>query len=235
MQPYFFPYFGHFCLIAHTDSWVVFDVTQYTPKAWMNRNRVLHPSAGWNYVTVPLANASISIKTCQAKILDVESAKKSILGKISHYKRRAPYFKNVESLVHDVFSVGANDSLVNLNLRGLRSVCEYLGIPFKDQLCSELNLRLPSIMHPGQWALEISSFLGASDYVNPLSGREIFDPSEFAARKIALHFLQAHPFRYDTRPYEFQPNLSILDVLMWNEPRAVLQAIHTRSVLITAT
>ena len=43
MQPYFFPYLGHFALIAHTDAWVVFDITQYTPKTWMNRNRVLHP------------------------------------------------------------------------------------------------------------------------------------------------------------------------------------------------
>jgi hypothetical protein len=30
MQPYFFPYLGHFALIAAVDEWVVFDVTQYT-------------------------------------------------------------------------------------------------------------------------------------------------------------------------------------------------------------
>ena len=29
MQPYFFPYLGHFSLISSVDKWVVFDVTQY--------------------------------------------------------------------------------------------------------------------------------------------------------------------------------------------------------------
>ncbi len=62
MQPYFFPYLGHFALIAHTDAWVVFDISQYTPKTWMNRNRVLHPTDGWTYVTAPLSNSSIHIK-----------------------------------------------------------------------------------------------------------------------------------------------------------------------------
>lgn len=32
MQPYFFPYLGHFSLIASVDRWYVFDITQYTPE-----------------------------------------------------------------------------------------------------------------------------------------------------------------------------------------------------------
>ena len=67
MQPYFFPYLGHFSLIAAADEWVVFDVTQYTPSSWMNRNRILHPVRGWKWLTVPLANGSIHIRTEQAK------------------------------------------------------------------------------------------------------------------------------------------------------------------------
>jgi hypothetical protein len=38
MQPYFFPYLGHFALIANVDSWVVFDVTQSTPNSWISCN-----------------------------------------------------------------------------------------------------------------------------------------------------------------------------------------------------
>jgi hypothetical protein len=47
MQPYFFPYLGHFGLIAAVDQWIVFDVTQYTPKTW-NRNPSLHPDTSCN-------------------------------------------------------------------------------------------------------------------------------------------------------------------------------------------
>jgi hypothetical protein len=46
MQPYFFPYLGHFALISQCEKWVVFDITQFTPKSWMSRNRVLHPKQG---------------------------------------------------------------------------------------------------------------------------------------------------------------------------------------------
>lgn len=234
MQPYFFPYLGHFSLIANTDAWIVFDVTQYTPKTWMSRNRVLHPVQGWNYVTVPLANSSISIKTFEAKVLDMKKARESVLGKLSHYRRKAPYFSAVEALVHDTFDMDGDDSLVRLNTRSLQAVCRYLDIPFHYQICSELNLPLPSVMQPGEWALEISALLGASDYINPIGGREIFDPSRFAARGISLHFLKTSEFRYDTQPYQFEPNLSILDVLMWNDPETVMEELRPGSDLLKA-
>ena len=82
MQPYFFPYLGHFSLIASVDRWYVFDITQYTPRTWMNRNRILHPHDGAQYVTVPLSNSSNSIKTSEARILDLSAARQSIVGKL---------------------------------------------------------------------------------------------------------------------------------------------------------
>jgi len=78
----------------------VFDITQYTPKTWMNRNRVLHPTDGWNYVTVPLLNSSINIKTWEARVLDLAATQKNVLGKLSHYRRKAPYFNDVINLVN---------------------------------------------------------------------------------------------------------------------------------------
>lgn len=224
MQPYFFPYMGHFSLIAAVDEWIVFDITQYTPKTWMNRNRVLHPSSGWQYVTVPLSNSSISIKTWEAKILDISEAKENIVGKLSHYKKKAPYFEAVNAMVHEVFDSAIGDSLVQLNVSGLRAVCKYLGISFNYKICSELNLTLPSGLGPGDWAPEICSMLGATSYVNPASGKDIFDPVEFSRRGISLHFAQPAEFVYNTAPYQYESNLSILDVLMWNPPGYVAEA-----------
>jgi len=62
MQPYFFPYLGHFSLISSVDKWIVFDVTQYTPKTWMNRNRILHPKTGWQYVPFRLLILQFQLK-----------------------------------------------------------------------------------------------------------------------------------------------------------------------------
>lgn len=78
MQPYFFPYLGHFSLIAAVDEWIVFDVSQYTPRTWMNRNRVLNPAGGCKWVTIPLSNGSIHKRTHEILVLDSVAAHKML-------------------------------------------------------------------------------------------------------------------------------------------------------------
>jgi hypothetical protein len=231
MQPYFFPYLGHFSLISAVDEWVVFDITQYTPKTWLNRNRILHPRSGWQYITVPLSNSTISIRIHEARILNLSGAKANLVGKLSHYKGKAPHFKSVIALANEVFESATDDSLARLNVRGLDAICRYLDIPFNYRICSEMNLPLPERLGPGEWALEICSLLGATSYVNPASGQDIFDPAEFARRGISLRFVQPTEFVYRTTPYECEPNLSILDVLMWNPPAVVAEAVRKSLVI----
>jgi hypothetical protein len=232
MQPYFFPYLGHFALIANVDAWIVFDVTQYTPKTWINRNRVLHPSSGANWISIALKNSSISIKIREARVLDVSAAAKSTLGKLSHYRRKAPHAHEVEEIVRATFAaVGDDDSLVALNVAGLDAVCAYLGVPFRRTICSQMNLHLPNRLRPGEWAPEIASRVGATTYLNPLGGRALFSVEEFEKRGIALEFLKVKDFIYPTS-FPFMPNLSILDVLMWNSPEVVRRALQTGSSII---
>ena len=233
MQPYFFPYLGHFALISHCEKWVVFDITQYTPKSWMSRNRVLHPRKGWSYISVPLANSSISIKTAQAAILSFAELAPSLLGKLSHYRKKAPFYAAVERLIGDIFSV-PTDSLVALNVRALAAVCRYLDIRFDHALASELDLALPAIDHPGGWAPAISHSLGATEYINPIGGQAIFRPADFDAAGLSLKFLDFRSFVYPTGPYAFEEGLSILDVMMWNEPAVIQDAIASHSSIIDA-
>jgi hypothetical protein len=223
MQPYFFPYLGHFSLIAAVDEWLVFDLTQYTPKTWINRNRILHPNQGWQYVSIPLANGSISIKIHEAKILDPVAARKNVQGKLSHYKRNAPYYDAVLNLIEETFDDG-DDSLVRLDVRGLAAVCRYLGISFRYRICSEMNLDLPIALNSGEWALEICSQLGADGYLNPSSGKALFNRTCFAKRGIDLCFAQPTEFSYRTIGYRYEPYLSMLDILMWNPPDVVARA-----------
>lgn len=232
MQPYFFPYLGHFALMAHADAWIAFDVTQYTPKTWISRNRVLHPAQGWNYINVPLSNSSIGIKIHEARILDPLKAKSNLLGKLSHYQRKAPYYHDVIGIVEEVFSSLDSNSLVDLNFRGLEIIARTLNIPFQAKICSRMRLSLPERLGAGQWALEIARQVGARSYINPISGRGLFDPAEFSEHRMALSFLKFEEFTYDTRPYTFESNLSILDVLMWSHPDAVREALFANTRVI---
>jgi hypothetical protein len=174
---------------------------------------------------VPLANSSINIKTSQALVLDIDSAKKSVLGKLSHYKGRAPYYSDVIALVRQAFDSVKNNSLVSLNVSTLAAVCNYLNINFAYTICSELSLEYPEILSAGDWAPFICQSLGASEYVNPIGGREIFDVLRFRNYGIALLFAEFSEFKYETSPYVYEGHLSILDVMMWNSPVDIAAAL----------
>lgn len=231
MQPYFFPNLAHFALIAATDNWVVFDVTQFTRKSWMSRNRILHPKEGWNYITVPLRKTNLETRIHEVRVADMQSARKSLQGKLSHYRKNAPFFREVVDLVDRVFDDVDGDSLVALNTSSLKQVCIYLDVPFEYRICSDMGLEFPDQMGPGDWAPFICGELGATSYVNPAGGRALFDPSDFEQHGTQLCFAEFAPFIYDTGPFEFTEGLSILDVLMWNPPDLVRQVLQNNTRL----
>ena len=68
MQPYFFPYLGYFSLIKHTDEFILFDPVQFIRHGWIERNRILKPENGWQYISVPLEKHEMQRKkfTCPA-------------------------------------------------------------------------------------------------------------------------------------------------------------------------
>ncbi|MCG5238986.1 WbqC family protein [Azospirillum doebereinerae] len=224
MQPYFFPYLGYFQLILAVDRGIVFDVVKYNRKSWMNRNRVLHPNGGWQYVSVPV-HAPHGTPINAATVVDGEAAARRILGQLEHYRGKAPFFQQVCGLVSETFASTKTNGLCELNVRSLAVVCDYLGIAFDWTVCSEMALELPTIDHAGQWALEISSALEARRYVNAPGGREIFVSHDWESRGIDLCFLEPKSYTYDCYPYNHIENLSIIDALMWNNREDVLHYI----------
>ena len=87
-------------------------------------------------------------------------------------------------------------------------------------------------MGPGDWAPFIANRLGADSYINPAGGRELFDPVKFEQLAIEPLFSQFTGFDYQTPCYNFEPNLSILDVLMWNDIGILKEAILDNNKLI---
>lgn len=232
MQPYFFPYIGHYALLGAVDEWIVFDVTQYKPKTWMNRNRILHPKEGWQYVTVPLANSSMSLRTHEARVQNLDETKKNVIGKLTAFRRHAPFFNEVNHLVQDAFGRTKSQSLCELNVHTLSVVCEYLDLPFSYRVCSDLELSFPDELGPGDWAPFICRELGATEYLNPSGGRALFDQAKFKSMNVSLRFAEFSEFVYDTGPFRYEQGLSIIDVLLWNAPETVATALRSQLQLV---
>ena len=223
-QPYFFPHLGYFDLINYSDEWVIFDTVQYIRKGWMNRNRILHPTKGWQYVGVPIRKHRRNTVISDIRIDDTTDWRLKILNQIQHY-RKAPYFTQTCDLVSHCLNV-EEENLGMLNGTILREVCKYLGIPFSCRYYSEMDLSVGHIGGPGDWALRISDTLGASEYVDSSGIVGYFDPLEFESLGIGLTILDKPPMEYAPRGYKFVPRLSIIDVLMWNLPEQVMEYLN---------
>lgn len=233
MQPYPFPYIGYFELMARVDRWVVLDVVQYTRRNWMNRNRILHPDEGWQYFVLPVKKMPIGASMRQIRLANTEEMQRRLQAQLQHYRKHAPYFSQVMDMVRDVFSRVETNRLVDFNVASLNAVAEMLEIPRTLELCSSLG-ELENVERSGQVVLQIAKRLGADIYINLPGGRDLYSPQEWKASGINLAFTKMNDLRYECAPYAFEPNLSILDVLMWNsaeEIRAWLRSRREESVV----
>lgn len=220
MQPYFFPYLGYFDIINCVDKWIVFDTVQYIRHGWINRNRILHPKEGWQYITVPLKKHSRETAIKDMRTANEQNWRARIIGQLQHYSKKAPYFHETIAFVEDCLA--PQESFISrLNALILGKVCARLEMRFDYSFFSEMDLGLGPVEGPEDWALRISEAMGADEYVNPPGGIDLFDKQKFRDSNIKLTTRNLPPFEYSCRGYEFIPNLSIIDLFMWNEPEII--------------
>ena len=229
MQPYFFPYLGYFQLMSAVDTWIVFDEIQFINKGWINRNRILHPNKDkvWQYFTLPLSGRKqkdyiTNITLCP----NANKWKKTIVGKLTFYKKNAPFFNETMDLVNECLKYDELN-LSKFITNSLITIANYLEIGTDIKIQSTLSFPDFKIKHPGQWALRIAEQISATEYLNPIGGNHLFKPEEFKKKKISLRFFQHKINKYTQIGRNFTPNLSIIDVLMWQPIEEVKSSIHT--------
>ena len=221
MQPYFFPYLGYFCLIKHTNKFVLLDTVQYIRHGWIDRNRILKPDNGWQYIKVPIKKHSRDTIIKDVRIKNDLEWKTKILGQIQNYKKRAPFFDQIRNLVEEIFSQ-EYDSIVQLNLMSLKTICKYVKIYPSFRIFSKMDLTVEPPNAPDEWGLNICKAIpGVREYWNPPGGRNLFDKSKYRSNFIELRFLEFNLEPYNQRRKVFESGLSIIDVLMFNDPNSI--------------
>lgn len=237
MQPYFFPYIGYFQLIAHTDKFVFFDIVQYNKRSWMNRNRILHQDKpdDFQYITVPVSKHEKGSLIKDIRVSNDGKWQNKILSQLMVYKKlKAPFYNEIRQLVEKLMSDDSH-TLLDLSIGSTRYVCDYLDIAFNYEIASEMNLDMKNVSDPGDWALEISKYKKASEYVNPPGGQSIFDEDKFVKNNIKLSFLEPKlsPYKQSWRD-KFNAGLSVLDVIMFNTPEECRRLISHDFIMVNA-
>lgn len=208
MQPYLFPYLGYFQLIRAVDAFVVYDDVNYINRGWINRNHIL-ANGDRQLITLPLQGASQNKLINQ---IEVGGPHKMLKNLCQNYGK-APYFDTVYPMLEDILTQTEKNLACFLDYQ-LHSICDYLGINPQWHISSLLEK--DNELRGQDKILAICEALGATHYINVPGGRALYDQPSFAARGLLLSFIQPRTIEYRQFNKPFVPNLSIIDVMMFN-------------------
>lgn len=225
MQPYFMPYVGYFQLINAVDKFIVYDNIQFTKKGWINRNRILANGKD-SYVTLPIKKDSDYLDVVNRELADTwPKDRVKMLNRISGAYRKAPQFGSVFPLIEEVL-LHEETNLFSFILNSLRKVTEFLGI--ETPLIVSSSLPVDHSLKAEDKVLALCHAVGASEYINPIGGVDLYSKERFQEKGIELQFLKSETAPYPQFGADFLPSLSIIDVMMFNSVQEV------RSFLVSA-
>ncbi len=219
MQPYFFPYAQQLRHIAQCDRWIVFDTPKFSRKSYVTRNRILNKQSGWSYINVPVAKGASRGSIKDAGLGSV-GWRADLLDALRIYEHSAPYYRVTIEFVQTCIA-DDHETIADLNTFCLSSLCVLLNIDTRIDVLSQMPVELPDAMAPGEWACHISKEIGARIYSNAPGGRSLFDPEVYRRAGIELEFYEPCELLYETPGFEFVPDLSVIDTLMWIGPGAL--------------
>jgi len=205
-QPQYLPWLGLFHKILKSDLFIFLDNVQFVKNEWQNRNKI-RTHRGWQWLTVPVSFSHGD------KIKDVRTnhrvnwCKKHHHALVTNYSP-ASYFREYFPAFEEAYS-REWPGLVDVNLFFLRLMMDMLGIKVETALASEF----PEVNEPTERLVALCKEVGAECYLSGIVGRSYLDLNRFEEEGIKVNF---HDFKHPVYPQlygEFQPNMSIVDLL----------------------
>lgn len=224
MQPYFMPYIGYFQLINLVDKFVFYDDVTFIKQGWINRNRILINDQA-KLFSVPLSNASSHTLIKDVLISDVgyEKWKRSFLSTIMFNYKKAKNYEIVEALIERILLTPPK-TISELAIKSVIEISNYLDLETEFDVSSE---NYDNTHLSGQdRVLDICQKESAQTYINPIGGIELYSKDTFSEKNIDLKFISANKTIYKQFSSEFIPFLSIIDVLMFNDKKQVLEMLN---------
>jgi len=217
MQPYFFPYVGYWQLINAVDKYIIYDDVNFIKRTWINRNRILMNGEG-KLITLQLHNASQNKLINEVEVLGNPISNKKLLKTLENCYKKAPYFSDAFLDIKSVITQEEKNLAKYLEF-AIKKVCEYLSID--TELIVSSDIRKNNELRGQNKIIDICKALCADEYINAIGGQKLYSYSDFSTKGIGLKFLRTGDIKYTQFKSEFVPSLSIIDVIMFNEPRKI--------------
>ena len=231
MQPYIFPYIGYFQLIQATDVFVFYDDVNFIKGGWIHRNRLLVNNSDILF-TVPLLKPSSFRKLNEIEINTkiYKTWKEKFFRTIKQSYSKAPFYKEVLPLIESVFTSVDSVNIGKLAARSVMEICNYLDIKTQFIFSSE---RFAESQNMGRTdrLLYIAKLLKSHTYINTIGGKELYKTEDFIKEEIVLKFIKTGEVVYPQYAHKFIPNLSIIDVLMFNSKEEIQKMLNSYELI----
>lgn len=132
--------------------------------------------------------------------------------------KKAPYFHSAYPVIEKCI---LNDE-INLSKYidfSIKQICDYLSINTKISKSS--NILKEESLKAQDRIIYINQVKKSTIYINPIGGLELYNKEDFLNNNIELYFLKTNQIIYKQFKNEFVPNLSIIDVMMFNNKEEI--------------
>jgi len=210
MQPYFMPYIGYWQLLAAADRFIALDDVAFTPRGWVNRNRIVVHGAA-HLFTLPVRRASHHRLISELELAVDAAWLRAFRLTLEQSYRKAPCFEETMDFLEPLLS-SCGGPLLPFLLLSMQAVARHFGIVTPVSLASAVD---PEHRQRGQdRILELCRRAGACEYINLPGGRDLYDSAAFASRGVRLGFIVPQERPYPQLARQWLPWLSIMDMLM---------------------
>lgn len=217
MQPYAFPYIGYFQLMAQADVFISHDDVAYIKGGWINRNRIVDQGRV-NWLTLPVRHAPHTLPINRRHYALDLTIRRYILRRLEALYHRAAHFRQTMDLVEAILNHG-DVTVSAFNENALHMIAERIGITTPIRTASYISK--DEALRGQDRVIDICQRLGATQYINPIGGRRLYDPARFRENGMELAFLVPGPRSYPVAGLADAEHLSIIDVLMTCDPGEV--------------
>ncbi|UPT76817.1 WbqC family protein [Sulfurovum sp. XGS-02] len=223
-QPYFFPYLGFWQLINISDIYVIADSMQYIKQGYINRNNMLINGRRHLFT---LEVSSVHMRSLINEVKVGKNARQ-ILKSIFHAYKKAPYFEEVYPMLEEILLHGEKNLAKYVGYAIERTV-QYLDIDTKMIYLSDLQG--DTLLKGQDRVIDICKRLNADHYINSIGGQKLYNKEDFLREGIKLNFIKSGDIEYKQFNHKFIPNLSIIDVMMFNSKEEIEEMLNSYELI----
>ena len=179
MQPYLFPYIGYFQLIEKVDKFIFFDNVNYIKKGFVNRNYFV--------LNGELKRISFPVKkVSQNRFINQHFYEQQACLKLELLVSLCPQLKSVVTKLTEM--INALENVARVNGFAITAIAKSLGLDTDFYYASDLITNWdPNTHNSGEdKILSICKNVGASEYINPSNGINLYNRKIFSGQGVVL-------------------------------------------------